>query len=175
MRHLYLLRHAKSDWSGDYAGDRERPLAPRGERAAATMGRFLNAARQAPDLVVSSPAVRARRTVEIAATEGGWRCSVEIADELYGGSTEDLLEVVRSTGTETGRLLLAGHEPTWSAAVGRWIGSGSVRMVTAALARIDLPLDDWTEARWGAGTLAWLCTPKLLQRFDDSVARQESR
>lgn len=165
MRHLYLLRHAKSDWSGEIGTDRERPLAPRGRRAAATIGRFLTAVRQPPDAIITSPAVRARETVEIGAESGGWSCPVDTAEALYGGSTEELLEVVRGADDAAPRLLLAGHEPTWSESVGRLIGSGRVRMVTAAVARIDLPVERWSEARFGDGTLVWLCTPKLLQRF----------
>lgn len=172
MRHLYLLRHAKSDWSAELTADFDRPLAPRGRRAAGTVGRFLTAIRQVPDAVVTSPAVRARSTVEVAAEAGGWRCPVATAEQLYSGSTEQLLTVVREVDDGVLRLLLAGHEPTWSESVGRLIGSGRVRMVTAAVARVDLPVDCWAEAAFGTGTLAWLCTPKLLRRF---ASPQESR
>ena len=165
MRHLYLLRHAKSDWSGEFGSDRERDLTSRGRKAAATIGRFLTAVRQAPDAVLTSPAVRARRTVEIAAEAGEWGAPIATAERLYGGSADSLLEVVRGADDQAVRLLLAGHEPIWSESVGRFVGSGRVRMVTAAVARVDLPFHRWSETRFGYGTLAWLCTPKLLQRF----------
>ncbi len=165
MRHLYLVRHAKSDWSGEYTADIDRPLAARGRRAAATVGRFLASVRQRPDLVVSSPAVRALSTVEIAAEVGKWDCPIEVAECLYGGSPDHLLAVVRETENAVQRLLLAGHEPIWSESVGRLIGNGRVRMVTAAVARIDLPIEQWSEARFDVGTLAWLCPPKPLQRY----------
>ena len=63
MRTLLLLRHAKSDWDASYADDHERPLAKRGKKAAALIGRHLAATGQVPDRVVSSTAVRAADTV----------------------------------------------------------------------------------------------------------------
>jgi phosphohistidine phosphatase len=165
MKSVYLLRHAKSDWSSDYSTDHERPLSRRGRRAAATVGRFLAALDQAPQAVVTSTAVRARTTVELAASAGGWHCPVRQEGELYGGSTEQVLAAIRTAPAEADRLIVAGHEPTWSTAVERLAGGGSVKMVTAALARIDLPVESWDEAGFGIGTLTWLVTPKLLQRF----------
>lgn len=165
MKRVYLLRHAKSDWSSDYGTDHERPLSERGRRAAATVGRFLAALDQAPEAVVTSTAVRARTTVEIASTAGGWDSPVAEEGNLYGGSPEDVLAVIRTAPTNADRLLLAGHEPTWSASVSLLAGGGGVRLVTASLARVDLPVDRWEQADFGMGTLLWLVTPKLLQRF----------
>ena len=72
MRQLLVLRHGKSDWDADYRGDHERPLASRGRRAAAAVGRFLAAAGPMPDRVLSSSAVRALSTVRLAAEAGRW-------------------------------------------------------------------------------------------------------
>ncbi len=159
------MRHAKSDWNGDFANDHARPLAPRGERSAGANGRFLAAARQQPQAVITSSAVRARSTVELAAIAGGWRCPVEVTDRFYEASPEVLIEAVRTTADSVERLLLAGHEPVWSATAGRLIGGGHVRMVTGAMVCIDLEVGRWADADFGVGTLRWAVTPKLLQRF----------
>ena len=60
-RTLILLRHAKSDWSGDEAGI-ARPLGKRGRRQAPAAGRWLAANVDRVDLAVVSPASRARGT-----------------------------------------------------------------------------------------------------------------
>jgi len=166
MKSLYLLRHAKSDWSTDYSSDHQRPLAKRGRRAAATIGRFLSDVEQKPDAIVTSTAVRARTTVELAAEAGGWACTVRPEPDLYGASMAELMVAIRAAPVDAKRLLLAGHEPTFSGAVAHLIGGGTVRMVTAALARIDLPVEHWEQSDLGIGTLIWLVTPKLLQRFE---------
>ena len=60
------------------------------------------------------------------------------------------------------RLLLAGHEPTWSSLAGLLLGEASLRFPTAAVARIDFEVDSWRDVRAGGGTLRWLLTPKAL-------------
>src|SRR3954466_6162206 len=66
MKMLYLLRHAKSTWDQPVA-DRDRPLAPRGERAARRMAEHMQRHRIHPAVVLCSPATRARATLDLAA------------------------------------------------------------------------------------------------------------
>ncbi len=164
MKRLFLLRHAKSDWLAGSGSDHERPLNRRGLAAASTIGRFLSAVEQVPDLVLSSSATRARRTVEVAAEKGAWHCPIRIVESFYEASIKTVLAEVQKTEAPCQALLLAGHEPTWSELAGRLIGQAEVRMVTAALARIDFDVDDWREVDLGGGILMWLVTPKLLQQ-----------
>lgn len=164
LRHLLLLRHGKSDWSADYRIDRERPLAPRGVKAAKRMGRFLTAIELVPDVVVSSPAVRALTTAELASHAGEWGCEISIHDDLYGAGGGAALEVVRSLGVEGETVLIAGHEPVWSGLVGGLTGGSQVRFPTAALACLSAHAPSWVDLDWGRATLQWLVTPKLLRR-----------
>jgi len=165
VKTLLLLRHGKSDWASDRDGDHERPLAPRGVRAARLMGRYLAALGQLPDAVLSSSAVRARETVRLARDAGGWKVDTRTTDGLYAASPEEVLQHVRQCDDECERLLLAGHEPTWSMLAGQLVGDGRLRFPTAALARIDLAVGRWREVGPGTGTLHWLVTPKLLQKI----------
>src|SRR4029453_10627238 len=114
MKTLYLFRHGKSDWEGDDGNDHERPISKRGEKAARAMGKFLAQAGRVPDSIVTSSAVRARTTVEIAARAGGWKAPVRTTRALYEAAPEAVLEEVRAEADGTETLLLAGHEPTWS-------------------------------------------------------------
>ncbi|MEV4113516.1 histidine phosphatase family protein [Nonomuraea sp. NPDC049695] len=106
MRTLIVLRHAKADHILGLA-DRERPLTGRGERDARRAGDEIRAAGLAPDVVLCSPAVRTRRTAEIAFPE------VEISFErdIYEAYPEDLLEVVRRADPELSTVVLCGHNP----------------------------------------------------------------
>lgn len=167
MLHLYLLRHGKSDWEAPSGSDHDRPLAPRGRRAARRVGRFLRDLGQEPSSVVTSTALRARTTAELAAAAGSWNCSIRSSGDLYLSAAAALLSEARSEAGGTERLMLVGHEPTWSQAVGLFSGGGRVRMVTAALARLDFPGNDWSRIDFGLATLAWLITPKLLGVDED--------
>lgn len=163
-RRLLLLRHAKSDWDAPLGDDHSRPLAPRGRRAAATIGRWLAAVDRVPDMIVTSSAVRARSTVELAAAAGGWTAPIEISDELYGAGPEGVLEVLRRRGGSHSTVLLAGHEPVWSALAGGLVGGARLRFPTAAMASLRFAINHWSDAE--AAELEWLITPKLLERFE---------
>ncbi|NOY12914.1 MAG: hypothetical protein GXP51_04295, partial [Deltaproteobacteria bacterium] len=64
MKKLILIRHAKSDWHTAAATDFDRPLNTRGKKAAPLMGERLAAHSGTPDLLLSSPAKRARQTAK---------------------------------------------------------------------------------------------------------------
>lgn len=163
-RELLILRHAKSDWSAQYGADRERPLAPRGVDAAGLIGRYVAKAGVVPDLVLSSPAVRARTTAELAAEAGEWDVPIEIRDEFYGGGGEAVLRTLRGLEPTVGRVAIVGHEPVWSGLIGGLSGGGQVRFPTAALALLSFDAEAWSQLAWGRMDLTWMVTPKLLKR-----------
>lgn len=167
MKTLLILRHAKADKDPSYATDHERPLTGRGRDAAAMVGWFLSRLEQAPDAIVSSTAVRARETAQRAAKAGGWECPVILDDGLYGTSAPQVLARIRDLDDASSRVMLVGHEPVWSELAGQMIGGAALSFPTAALARIDLPIDVWSRADFGRGALVWLVTPRTLERFAD--------
>lgn len=160
-RRLLLLRHAKSDWGTETIHDLDRPLKPKGEAAARLMGRFLSSIGHMPDRVLTSTAVRATHTVELAAAAGEWRCPVEPVAKLYDASPTAALHLLQETDDRHQTLLLSGHEPTMSELVLQLCG-GRVAFPTSAVARIDLPGKPWRMQRLADGELAWLVTPKIL-------------
>lgn len=160
MKTVLLLRHGKSDWDTDTGDDRERRLAKRGEKAARTMGRFLQG--RAPDAALTSPAVRARTTLELAMEAGGWKCPVQVSESLYGTGPREVLAEVTRQRDEVRTLLLVGHEPTWSETVALLVGGGRHRLPTGALAGIDFEAGRWGDVRAGDGRLILLVPPRLL-------------
>ena len=161
MLELLVMRHAKSDWDAG-TDDHERPLAERGVKAARKVGRFLAAADMVPELVICSTAMRARATVELAVEAGDWHCPVEHTRAFYGADPAAVLAEIASRPAPP-RLMVVGHEPTWSELVSLLVGGGAVRIATAAVACLELPANEWSEIEPGVGRLVWLVTPKLLQ------------
>ncbi len=160
---LLILRHAKSDWGASYGSDRDRPLAPRGVEAAGIMGRFVSEIGISPDLVLTSPAERARATAGLAASAGGWVAPVEIREGFYGGGAGAVLAALRDVPQVAGNVVVVGHEPVWSGLVSGLTGGGRVRFPTAALACLSGEAD-WATLDWGHMEQRWLVTPKLLKR-----------
>lgn len=160
MPSLLLLRHGKSQWETEVARDEDRTLTARGQRAAKVVGLFLAKAGEVPDMAVTSPAVRARTTLDLAIEAGRWPCPVRVAGELYRNDPDAVLRLVRAEPESTGTLLLVGHEPTWSTIVELLTGA-TVRFPTATLARIEL--ERWRDAVRGGGALSWLVPPRLAE------------
>jgi len=127
------------------------------------MGRFLTDAGTVPDLVLSSTAVRALTTVELAAEAGGWDCEIVTRPDLYASDPERVLDAIGEINGVVDRLLIAGHEPTWSTLVGWLIGGGRVRMPPAAVACLDLPHGDWIDLAPATCVLRWFITPEMLK------------
>ena len=168
MKSIVFFRHAKSDWNAAFDSDHGRPINKRGHRDARRMGRFLAEIDFLPDRIVSSTARRARTTLERAVEEGSWgEISTDLSDALYDASLPDVIDVIQNQSEQFSRLLLVGHEPTWSSMVGRLVGNGSVRISTATMARVDLSVPTWKHVDFGRGELRWLVPPKLLRRMDD--------
>lgn len=165
MLSLILFRHGKSDWDRPFASDHERPLAARGEAAARCMGRFLARSDQVPDLAISSSAVRARETLKLAAASGGWDCPIRIESTLYETAPSAVLNWLQGFEERPARLLLTGHEPTWSDLAGRLIGGALIRVPTGAMLRIDFDREHWSEIDFGEAELRWLMPPKVVCRL----------
>ncbi|WP_017297443.1 SixA phosphatase family protein [Nodosilinea nodulosa] len=160
-KRLILFRHGKSDWEAGYGRDRDRPVAERGITAAKTMGKLLAAAGQVPDLAITSSAVRARTTLELAAEAGGWSCPVEITDDLYEASVKQVLEVIYQVPDQHSSVMLVGHQPTWSDAITYFMGGGAVQMPTAVMACLEFEVTTWAKVEAGRGVLLWLLPPRL--------------
>lgn len=165
MKRLMILRHGKSDWNAGAASDHARPLSRRGTGAAMTMGKLLSRLGEAPDLIVTSSAVRARETALLAADAGEWDCETIEVDDLYGTSAGGALRVASGTPDEVDRLMLVGHEPTWGYLV-RALTGAAVEMKTATVAAVDLRMASWRHAPEAAGTLAYLLQPRLFSDWD---------
>jgi phosphohistidine phosphatase len=168
VKTLLLMRHAKSSWDDASLRDFDRPLAGRGRRDAPRMGRALAVLDSAPDYVVSSPAVRARETIEAVINEGHFSAPVEFNESIYDASVPALMQIVRRLPFDRQRVLMVGHNPGFEDLLTRLTGERG-RMPTAALACIEFHVDRWQEIEDGQGKLVWLLTPKQLRKDDGEV------
>lgn len=144
MKTLLILRHAKSSWEDAGLKDHDRPLNPRGVRDAPRMGRLIVELDLVPDLILSSTAVRARSTAELVAEELEPTPEIEDVRALYFAAADDYLEVLREHAGDAERVMVVGHNPSLTTLVTR-LTNALERMPTAALAHVELDIDDWAE------------------------------
>lgn len=110
-RTLVVMRHSKSSWKTNDP-DIRRPLSARGTRDAVVAGQAL--ARAGFDVVLCSPAVRARQTWQCLQLGGATASEVRVVDELYGASSDEVLAELRRLPDAARHVLLVNHEPTVS-------------------------------------------------------------
>ena len=161
MKTLYLLRHAKSSWDDLSLKDFDRPLNERGKKSAPKMGAYIRKKKIKPDLILSSPAVRARQTTELVCDAAALAVTQRYEAQIYEASARRLFELVSEIEDEVQAAMMVGHNPGFEALLEVLTGE-SRRMPTAALACIELKIDKWTAVAPGCGTVTWLTKPKDL-------------
>ncbi|MEJ2698110.1 MAG: histidine phosphatase family protein [Desulfuromonadales bacterium] len=161
MKRLTLVRHAKSSWKDPGRADFDRPLSKRGKQDAPRIGERLAARGQRPDLILSSPARRARKTAkEIARKIGlpGERLVLE--EKIYEAEPEALLEVVQSLDDRWENVMLVGHNPGLTDLGNLLADCGIANIPTCGVLCLDFDADDWHDVGHGAGTLVFYDYPK---------------
>jgi phosphohistidine phosphatase len=168
MPRLLLLRHAKSSWAEPGMADIDRPLAPRGQRTAALMGKAMAERGFLPDLILCSPTRRTRETLAALKPHLGKKTPVAIADDLYETRSKDYRDAIAASGKNADSLLVIGHNPTMQATAIALSGTGDKALIdalsrkfpTVALAVIDFADDvTWRSLPSGGGRLIAFLTP----------------
>jgi phosphohistidine phosphatase len=168
MKRLTLLRHAKSGWDDRVLRDFDRPLNPRGRRAARTIGAEMGAQGLSFDRVIASPAMRVIETLNDVAK--GYRGPLEpLYDQrIYLAAAATLLDIIREVPDSVSRLLLVGHNPGLEmlalslASQSPLRDELAVKYPTATLAEIAIPVSSWREVGEGQGSLARFVRPRDL-------------
>jgi phosphohistidine phosphatase len=165
---LLLLRHAKSSWADPALADVDRPLTPRGEKAARSIARYLLEKRVKPELVLCSPSRRTRQTFEAIEPSLGRDVRVEYERELYGASADELLGRLRDVPPGIATLLVLGHNPGLQdlavSLAGRGAGIDRLRekFPTAAIATLAVE-DEWADLEPGDAELVDYVVPRELR------------
>jgi phosphohistidine phosphatase len=162
MKRLYLVRHAKSSWGDPELADIDRPLNKRGKRDAPAAGERLKKRKVKPDLIISSPAKRARRTArEIADQIGYPPRRIVIDDAVYHGALEGLLTAIHGIDVSCGEAMLFGHNPGFTDLAGLLTGARVDSLPTCAIFCVDFDTDSWQDVGEAMGTLVFLDYPKM--------------
>lgn len=171
MRQLLLLRHAKSDWSDGSLADIDRPLAPRGEKAAPLMGGEIARRGWQPELALVSPAQRTRATWALVAPWLDDPPAAIFPERLYMANTADLMALVREAPWQVETLLIVGHNPGLEDFAMLLAGHDSKadaldlmrrKYPTGALACFELD-GDWRDLAPGSARLTQFLRPKDLK------------
>jgi phosphohistidine phosphatase len=168
VKRLFLLRHAKSAWDDPALRDRDRPLAPRGRKAAKRVARWAKKHGVRPQLVVCSSAVRAQQTLQ-RLLPGLGEPEVWVEVTLYAAGAETLLARIRALPDEAGEAMLIGHNPGLMevllllAAPGELRERAAVNVPTGALAELEADVERWADVAPGEARLTEFVVPRELR------------
>jgi phosphohistidine phosphatase len=163
---LIVFRHAKSDRPPGVP-DQERTLAKRGRADAAAAGAALGELAPKVDLVVCSPAQRARETWERAAATYPGTPTVRFEARVYDADVDDLLQVLHELSEDVHVTVIVGHNPGLEDLVEELAGSAEKdaraqldeKFPTSAIAVLEVPTT-WGELQGGRAHLASLTIPR---------------
>jgi phosphohistidine phosphatase len=158
MKSLLLMRHAKTVRDNPMLRDYDRPLDERGRADAPRMGARVKAAGILPNLIVSSPARRARETVEAFITATHIDLKPQFDDTIYGATCAELMQLVRSLPDISNCTLLVGHNPGMEELLGR-LTSSYLQMPPAACACLEIQAEHWQDVVENSARLVWLHSP----------------
>ena len=160
-KQLVLLRHAKSSWDDPFTEDFDRPLAKRGRTAAGRLSAWFKRHRVRPDLILCSPAVRTRETLDLVKDAFGHKVEVSYDKGLYLAEPEELLARIQAADNGVECLMVIGHNPGMQELALALTGIGmkkdraklAEKFPTAAIARFKVPSARWADLQPGEATL----------------------
>jgi phosphohistidine phosphatase len=161
VKTLLILRHAKSSWNNSALDDHERPLNARGKQDAPRIARLARDKGLAPELILSSDAVRAHLTAAAMADAVGGQLLLDA--RLYHAAAADILAIVPGVARDNaGTVMIVGHNPGLEQLVAQLTGEWE-SLPTTALVQIDLAITGWSELDPATrGTLIGVWRPKEL-------------
>lgn len=161
MKTLYLIRHAKSDWSIDHLLDIDRPLNERGYGDAHKMSLILNEKKIVPDLIISSPAVRAISTALIFCRNLNHDPkAILINKNLYDTTVKDYLQAISKIDSKHQIVFMFGHNPTITNTANTLTNALAEEMPTCGIAGIHSKAKDWDEFSKNINELTLFDVPK---------------
>ncbi len=152
MKKLFLIRHAKSSWDNHDLSDFERPLNKRGLRDAPFMSKLLNKENIKPDIIYTSPALRAATTADFFAEELGYKKKKIIYDEtIYEAGIRELENIIQNMSDIYSTVFLFGHNPTITYYANHLGNKLIDNMPTCSIVGIEFNEETWNTVEHGKG------------------------
>jgi phosphohistidine phosphatase len=163
MKTLYIVRHAKSDKDNADLEDIDRPLNARGYADAHMMGQRLKEANEIPELLISSPAVRALSTALIFARKLDHDPKkIILENSLYETGIKEYMKVINETDNSFSSIMIFGHNSTITSLVNSLTEPFTENVPTSGVIAIAFAVNNWNEIVSDSGKLALYDFPKNL-------------
>ncbi|MCH8330472.1 MAG: histidine phosphatase family protein [Bacteroidetes bacterium] len=165
MKIIYLVRHAKSSWKFSNLSDFERPLNNRGRKAAPFMGKLLSKKGVDPDLIISSPAMRAITTAKLIAKKVDYPFSkILLKSQIYEAGVRQYYKVVQEVDKDVNELMLVGHNYSLTDFANTLCKTTVDNIPTAGVFAVRFKINKWKDLKEGIGVFDFFEYPKKNDR-----------
>ncbi len=158
-KQLLLVRHGKSDWGNLDLKDFDRPLNKRGKENAPEMAERLVNKGFKFDLIVSSPAKRAKSTAKFFAEVYNVD-HIQFEESIYEASSNTLLKVINGFNDGANTVIMFGHNPGFTDLANELAEADIYNIPTAGMVLISFPFDSWEMVSKGTGEMVFFDYPK---------------
>ena len=163
MKKLVLIRHAKSDWSNPFLDDFLRPLNKRGKKNAPLMAKVLKEKNIRPDLIISSPSLRTKQTLEYFIKKLNYDDEVRFEESIYEAPYENLLKVIKDIPNIHKTVFLMGHNPGLCDLINFLLDKHFENIPTCGIVEIDFNAKSWQDISKENSNLVSFEYPKKYQ------------
>ena len=148
MKHLILVRHAKSDWGNASLSDFDRPLNERGKHDAPLMAERLKDKKIAIDAFVASPAKRAAKTAKFFAEAfKKGKEDIVFKEELYLASTDIFFEVMEKLPADWNSVAVFSHNEGITDFANQLTNARIDNIPTCGVFAVKIDCDNWKDFR----------------------------
>ncbi|MCK5710671.1 MAG: histidine phosphatase family protein [Deltaproteobacteria bacterium] len=160
---LILVRHAKSSWKDKTLNDIKRPLNKRGNRDAPKMGQYMAKNKIQPEVIFSSPGLRALTTARLLSLKIDIKpTDIIINEKIYTFDSEDLLNVIKALKDKYEKVMIVAHNPAITDLVNYLSGSKIDNVPTCGVAVLKFPINSWKKVSKNKAKLDSFDYPKKL-------------
>ncbi|CAA6828230.1 MAG: Putative phosphohistidine phosphatase, SixA [uncultured Sulfurovum sp.] len=165
MKTIYLIRHAKSDWSDGTLNDFERGLRKSGKKDLKTISSYFALQKIKPDLVLSSSALRAQTTADKLTKKIGYKGPIHYMEELYLTRPEKILDTLALQDDVYKNIFLVGHNPELTELANIFVEDNIFKLPTLSILAIYFEIDEWSKIREKKGNIDFFIQPKQFKYY----------
>lgn len=165
MKTLYLIRHAKSDWTNASSSDVERELSKKGLSDINTIGSYLSLRGICPDLILSSCALRTQQTADLLAKKINFNAKKHYLKELYLTSPESIMDIIMIQDDSIKEMFIVGHNPQLTELCNILIDEHISKLPTLGVVAIEFDIESWEELEYKKGKIGFFIYPKQFKYF----------
>ncbi|WP_321777927.1 SixA phosphatase family protein [Sulfurimonas sp.] len=144
MKKLYIIRHAKSSWEEVGFVDFDRPLNKRGKIDASKMGDRLRTKGVKPDIILSSDALRAKKTIKAIAKKVKFKNKIKFRKKIYEASLSTLHKMIKKVDNKNSTLFLCGHNFELNMMAQKYVGLDE-NIPTCGIVEIEFNCNKWKD------------------------------